>query len=86
MPDRKEGVKDAEKTYGEPRRVLEDASLSTAEKIDVLESWKSDLLQLQRASDENMPGTDVQGGSTADRLKQVVEALDALQGGRGTGG
>lgn len=77
--DRREIVKDVEKVYTEPRRVLEDRELSTEEKIRVLESWKNDLLELQRASDENMPSTEPEAGSTADRLTQVVEALEELR-------
>ncbi len=79
MLDRREIVKGVEKVYDHPRDVLEDEDLSRADKIRVLESWKSDLLQLQRASEENMPSAEPQAGATADRLKAVVEALEALE-------
>lgn len=79
MTDYRAVVKDVEKVYSEPSRVLDDADLTRADKIDVLLNWKNDLVQLQRASEENMPSTDVRAGATADLLKQVVEALETLQ-------
>lgn len=78
MVDRKEIVKDAEDAYEHPRSVLEDAALSRSDKIRILESWKDDLLQLQRASEENMPSADAGAGDTAERLQEVVEVLDEL--------
>ncbi len=79
MPDRKTSARDVEKLYKEPRRVLEDPDLTTEDKISVLENWKSDLLQLQRASEESMQSPDARDGSIAERLKRVVEALEELQ-------
>lgn len=62
-----------------PHRVLADHDLSTAEKIKLLEDWRLDLLELQRAAEENMPSATVQPGEVAERLRQVTEALAILR-------
>lgn len=79
MLKRNEIVKDVEKLYQEPRNVLEDADLSDADKLKVLENWKADLVELLTASDENMPSSQADAGSVADRLQGVVEAIEILR-------
>ena len=70
-------IVDPEATYREPRVVLEDGSLSDAEKIQLLLDWRQDLLELQTAAEENMPNqrSDANG---ATRLQAVMDALITL--------
>lgn len=56
--------------------LLDDTSVSNEEKIRNLEDLRQDLLQRQRATEENM-GTKVgkEAGEIGDQLQQVTEAL-----------
>lgn len=75
MLKREDLTRDTERLFKTPSHVLESDELSLADKIRVLENWKLDLLELQRASEENMVGADGQGASVAERLRAVNESL-----------
>lgn len=76
MLKRKDLTRDTERVFKEPSHVLENDELSPADKIRVLENWKLDLLELQRASEENMAGQAGQGAKVAERLRAVNESLE----------
>lgn len=74
---RDELMKDPEREFREPRHLIEDQELSDTQKIQLLINWRLDLLELQRATEENMAGTN-DSGEVAERLKQVTDALEDL--------
>jgi hypothetical protein len=55
--------------YNHPEQVLEDESLSRAQKIEILREWYYDALRLQESAGENMTGGE------EDRLRAVSQAL-----------
>lgn len=55
--------------YAHPNEVLEDASLSREQKIEVLREWHYDATRLQESAAENMTGGE------PDRLQSVSNAL-----------
>jgi len=65
--------------FSDPRDVIDSEDLSDPEKIRLLESWQSDLIQLQKAVEENMPSVDSPPGETAARLAQVTAAIAKLR-------
>jgi hypothetical protein len=71
---------DPEREFGEPRKVLEDASLTAEQKLEILESWRADLIELQVAEEENMPSSDADQGAAAARLTEVSKAIATIRG------
>ncbi len=67
-------LSDPESTFLEPRFVAENKGLSRDEKIKVLLDWRQDLLELQTASEENMP-RERDDSNVATRLTAVTNAL-----------
>jgi hypothetical protein len=65
----------ADEHFSDPREVIDSSDLSDPEKIRLLESWQSDLIQLLKAVEENMPSANSQPGETAARLAQVTAAI-----------
>jgi hypothetical protein len=69
------------KNPGKLFQVPEDLELSTefsaAQKRAILLQWKDQLMQLQKATEENMPGPE-SNGAGADCLRRVVDALIRL--------
>jgi hypothetical protein len=61
-----------------PASVLEQPSLSSEDKEEILLSWKDQLMQLQTATDENMPQLDKQHIEKVS-LQQVELALEELE-------
>lgn len=72
-------IRDPERAFEEPRELIERSDLSTNEKILVLESWQSDLIELQKAVEENMISDNRNPGETAARLAQVTAAITNLR-------
>lgn len=60
--------------FDAPRQVLEDGTLSKADKIEVLTNWANEIRQLQVAEEENMRGTP----GLAEQLAAVEQALLSL--------
>jgi hypothetical protein len=81
MLKRSDLTRDTERLFKEPGRILENDELTLADKIRVLENWKADLLELQRACEENMTGKDGQGENVAERLRAVNESLELCRRG-----
>jgi len=50
-------LRDPSAAYEKPDDILNDSALNDKEKLQVLEQWEYDALELQVATDENMPGT-----------------------------
>jgi len=72
-----EPMQNPERVFRDPQRVLEHQELSEEQKIRLLMNWRLDLLELERATEENMAGTD-DAGNVAERLSRVNAALDEL--------
>lgn len=70
-----------ESDYGNPRRLIDDDTLSFEEKMEILESWRDDLQQRQRADEENMARIGDEPGGGAGRLADVMRAIEELRDG-----
>ena len=70
-------LSDPETTFLEPRFVVENKGLSHDEKVKILLDWRQDLLELQTATEENMPRERGESNVGA-RLTAVTNALIAL--------
>lgn len=71
--------RDPERTFTEPRLLVENDELSASEKLAVLESWQADLIELQKAAEENMGSANVAPGTSAAKLAKVTEAIALMQ-------
>jgi len=66
----------------DPRSIFHDGSLTDEQKIRLLEDWRLDLLERQRASEENMDSPDRRSaGVIGEQLRLVTSALTELTGG-----
>ncbi len=79
MLKKSEAMANPQKIFREPRYVVENEELSDPEKITILENWKLDLMELQTATEENMPATGTEADSAADELRAVIEALRMIR-------
>jgi RNA polymerase-binding protein DksA len=78
--DYQQALKNPGKLFGGvPEAVEASVEFDAAQKRAILMHWKDQLIQLQRATDENMPGPESDGGG-ADCLRRVVSALTRLSG------
>jgi hypothetical protein len=75
----REPEKDPDSARFDPKAYIERADISNREKIRQLENWRSDLIQLQRATEENMPAANTGTGETSVRLARVTAALATLR-------
>ena len=66
---------DPERTFVEPKRLIADKELSDGDKLALLESWQADLIELQKAAEENMGPANVSPGENAAKLASVTEAI-----------
>jgi len=63
------------------RTIVDDASLTDEQKVRLLEDWRLDLLERQRASEENMDASDRRtAGVISEQLRLVTSALTELTG------
>jgi hypothetical protein len=60
-------------------RLVESDELTDMEKLKILESWQMDLIELQKAEEENMPGGSEDPGDTARKLEAVTAAIETLR-------
>jgi hypothetical protein len=75
--DRKKAFKIPQAVFGYPQAVLRCRELSHDEKLTVLRNWKQELVQLQKAGEENM--LDERGSADiGSRLAEVSNAMIAL--------
>ncbi len=81
MLKKSETITDPKKLFREPQSVLANKELSDREKINILENWKLDLMELQTATEENMPGAGTDTDLVADELRAVIEALRVIRKG-----
>lgn len=72
-------IHDPELEFGDPKRLAMSRDLSLQRKLEVLESWRLDLIELQRAEDENMRGREAEPGSTAKKLAEVSAVIALLE-------
>lgn len=73
--DRKRAFSAPDSQFGHPQRVLLETGLSYDDKIVVLRNWKQGLIQLQKASEENM----LNGGGPNDVSTQLTAVTQAMQ-------
>ena len=77
--DFQQALKNPGRTFGGAPEVLESSTeFDPAQKRAILLQWKDQLMQLQKATDENMPGPE-SNGAGADCLRRVVDALIRLE-------
>lgn len=70
---------DPELDFGNPQRIVNDDSLSLNEKLEILQSWKNELMLLQRAEEENMRSASADVGAAATKLADIASAIDRLR-------
>jgi hypothetical protein len=63
---------------GIPEAVEASTGFNAAQKRAILMQWKDQIVQLQRATGENMPGPE-SNGAGAECLRRVVDALTRLR-------
>lgn len=66
-----------ESVFRNPREVIDAPGWNHDERIEILTSWQNQLVELQRATEENMPKAGAPA-ETATRLSEVCDALLAL--------
>lgn len=69
---------DPELEFGDPRKLADDPALTTRQKLKILEDWKLDLLELQKAEEENMPSVGAEPEATARKLAEVTRVMEAI--------
>lgn len=73
-------LKNPSKMFGGVPEALESSTQFTdLQKRAILLQWKDQFMQLQKATEENMPGPESDGAG-ADCLRRVVDALTRLDG------
>jgi len=73
------GQTDPSRAYASPRALVDDATLSRARKLALLQQWEYDLRSMQVATEENMTvGSDQAAGANAEQLREVRRCLRAL--------
>jgi hypothetical protein len=78
--DRKKAFTVPQSVFDYPEEVVQCSELSYDDKVTVLRNWKQELVQLQKAGDENM--LDERGTSdVGSRLAAVTQAMIALDEG-----
>jgi len=76
--DRKKAFTVPQSVFKYPQAVVRCSELSHDEKLTVLRNWKQELVQLQKAAEENM--LDERGPSdVGSRLAAVSQAMIALE-------
>jgi hypothetical protein len=65
--------------FASPQDVIDDDGLTLEKKLAVLEGWQNDLIEMQRAEEENMVATASQSSQTAKCLTEVTKAIHALR-------
>lgn len=63
--------------FGRPEALESSTEFDAGQKRAILVQWKDPLEQLQKASDENMPGPE-SNGAGAECLRRVVDAISRL--------
>lgn len=77
--DFKQALKDPGKMFGGVPEALESSTeFDDEQKRAILVQWKDQLVQLQKATGENMPGPE-SNGAGAECLRRVVDALTRLR-------
>lgn len=72
-----------ESVFRTPSEVVDAPGWNRDERIEILTSWQNQLMELLRATEENMPKSGA-SADTATRLSEVCNALLAL--GHGSAG
>jgi hypothetical protein len=67
-----EALRNPRQVYGRPDAVLEDNSLSSDQKRQILKSWEADAIRLQDSEAEGF------AGGERGHLDEVKRALDSL--------
>jgi hypothetical protein len=77
--DLESAMKNPGATFGTPEVLEASTDLTTEQKRAILLQWKDQLLQLQTADDENMPGLEANTEFTSDCLRRVTTVLSNLK-------
>jgi hypothetical protein len=75
----REAVGGPDNEHFDPIGYVERGDAPDREKLKQLEEWQSELIQLQKATEENMPATGARVGQTAARLAKVTAALELIR-------
>ena len=69
MSDLEKALRDPAAVYHYPKDVLVDESLTKEQKLQILEQWKIDAIELMVAEEENMAGD---GPSMLSRVNRAI--------------
>ncbi|MCK7458176.1 hypothetical protein [Idiomarina aminovorans] len=72
--DFKKSLKNPAEAFNSPQNVVNDAELTTEQKIDVLKQWRYDELETEVADQENM------AADKPDKLGEINNLLIELEG------
>jgi hypothetical protein len=75
--DFQQALKNPGNMFEAPEAIESSTEFDTEQKRAILLHWKDQLVQLQKATDENMPGPE-SNGIGAECLRRVVDALTRL--------
>jgi hypothetical protein len=78
--DFQQALTDPGKMFAAPEAIESSTEFDAGQKRAILLQWKDELMQLQKATGENMPGPESDGAG-AECLRRVVDALTRLRGG-----
>jgi len=69
---------DMTKIYAHPDDIVDDDALSHQQRVKLLQHWEFDLREDMVASEENMTSAPSQQGASAELLRDVRKALQAI--------
>jgi hypothetical protein len=75
--DFQQALKNPNKLFASPESVETSTEFDAAQKRAILVQWQDQMEQLQRATNENMPGPE-SNGAGAECLRRIVDALTRL--------
>jgi hypothetical protein len=76
--DFRQALKDPDRMFSSPEAVESSTEFDAGQKRAILVHWQDQLVQLQKATGENMPGPE-SNGAGAECLRRVVDALIRLR-------
>jgi hypothetical protein len=75
--DYQQALKNPGKMFVAPEALESSTEFDAVQKRAILLQWKDQLVQLQKATEENMPGPE-SNGAGADCLRRIVDVLIRL--------
>jgi hypothetical protein len=74
-----EFIRDPGSRFRDPNELLARTDLAAGEKLQILQNWHADLVELLKATEENMAGAGSGTGTNAAQLSRVSDAISRLE-------